>query len=215
MGFEPGIFRPLFRVRTKAPPVAGSWRRICWQLRAVPRGQSGRKALWARARARARSLYHHGTHPLTKSAERRASAAPSMQARLVCLRRCASARRWLPVQLVADAAGRRAWGWATSKGTRSGSSSSSSPGKSEMRFTGEPDEIQPRPSASEARASLPFQDTKNRKRRPANAHLRRRHRIRRNFCASPRAKRFTILEKFGALRLQNGGIRGKGRWIFR
>ena len=83
MGFEPGIFRPLFRVRTKAPPVAGSWRRILWQLRAVPRGQSGRKALWARARARARSLYHHGTHPLTKSAERRASAAPSMQARLV------------------------------------------------------------------------------------------------------------------------------------
>ena len=96
VGFEPGIFRPLFRVRTKAPPVAGSWRRICWQLRAVPRGQSGRKALWARARARARSPYNHGTHPLTKSAERRVSAAPrTMQARLVS-RRCASARRWLP-----------------------------------------------------------------------------------------------------------------------
>ena len=78
----------------------------------------------------------------------------------LCLRRCASARRWLPVQLVADAAGRRAWGWATSKGTRSGSSSSSSPGKSEMRFTGEPDEIQPRPSASGARGVLTFQKQK-------------------------------------------------------
>ena len=84
-----------FRVRTNAPPVAGSLRGICWQLRAVPRGQSGRKALWARARARARSPYNHGTHPLTKSAERRVSAAPrTMQARLT-LRRCASARRWL------------------------------------------------------------------------------------------------------------------------
>ena len=93
-----------FRVRTKAPPVAGSSRGICWQLRAVPRGQSGRKALWARARARARSFYNHGKHPLTKSAERRVSAAPrTMQARLVS-RRCAPARRWLS----ADRCGRGA-----------------------------------------------------------------------------------------------------------
>ena len=192
VGFEPATFRPLglgqrpLRSRGLRGPSAGSCGRFpaarAGARRSGPELELGLEAFIITGRTRSRRVQSGARAPLPRCR-------PGL-----CLRRCASARRWLPVQLVADAAGRRAWGWATSKGTRSGSSSSSSPGKSEMRFTGEPDEIQPRPSASEARASLPFQDTKNRKRRPANAHLRRRHRIRRNFCASPRAKRFTILD---------------------
>ena len=185
VGFEPGTFRPLglgqrpLRSRGLRGASAGSCGRFpaarAGARRSGPELELGLEAFIITGRTRSRRVQSGARAPLPRCR-------PGL-----CLRRCASARRWLPVQLVADAAGRRAWGWATSKGTRSGSSSSSSPWKSEMRFTGEPDEIQPRPSASEARASLPFQDTKNRKRRPAKGHLRGRHRIRRNFRASPRA----------------------------